>query len=1053
MLLLVSIGIAGGAEFTWQESHAKILPKGDLEWAPRPFAFEKGQSVRYVDFDNGDDSKAGTSPDTAWKRHPWDANATGNAKACSGVHTYVFKRGVFYRGTLVAIESGQPGNPIRLTSDPAWGAGEAVLAGSERVALSWKKADAQSAPGIPEPEKVWYCELGKDFTPRALWEISGDQVERVHLARHPNWGLSEISDPQKEWLPWKEAVRRTTIVSDPENLGGKPSDFFKGGMLWTEWNGNMGTVHARRIEEYLPTTGSLRLSRVANPAPIAPGNRYFIENVRGYLDSPGEYFHDPETGRLFIRLAEDRDPNQAGVEFTHREKIIDIIDKSHIVISGLQFSFASPDGEGRFPDYNNRPTSIRVAGDCEDIHIRNCKFYHVNGALAAYTRMDQKFTDIYLRDLKPWKPSRLDNISFNDNDIRFSDQHGCVTFDDGKSIGRVMAPDFGRLKKVEILRNRFYHIGNRPGWEPYKNIATISVLRAERAEIAGNMLELCWGTGIFTHGGKASGSIEEAPLVRLLIHHNKVVHSVLATNDYGGISPWQGGPAYVYNNISGNAVGYKAAPPINNDWKTVAYNLYLDGTFKTYSFNNILWGLSNDPTTPYRNRGGYFVVLGYMNHFFNNTVYRFRHGIAGSSGNRSAYLGNVVADISGSFIQQNRAGDTSLAGGGDTGEHGSRGVPSLIFGNNIFAGPTGDIGNIGKLRGRSVEDLGAQLAKVPVVHGQLGWRDTGMPLVQPDQFDFRLKADSSPIGKGVRFFCPWSLTAMVGEWNFYQNNNNPEEVMGENFYMTEEYLERHMYDLVPRNSLKAPGATLEDYVEGDLEDWTKGAMRFNGKDRYCVLPDKDLKASYDIPFLPWEIDQDRLKQGKFKYPGEKRKTVDMSDNNFLIEIHFKTDPGHENGVLVSKSDGKTGYELGLGKAGAVEFNLKADGRAVGFITEAKGVRLNDGNWHHLVVEVDRPAREARVYIDGITLTQKLDLDEKTSLSNTGDFLVGKGVDGRFFAGAVDFLRVGRGTLADSKTSIEELRAWQFDGPFLRDFTGAEAASGQRDAGAIQYVAQ
>ncbi len=56
--------------------------------------------------------------------------------------------------------------------------------------------------------------------------------------------------------------------------------------------------------------------------------------------------------------------------------------------------------------------------------------------------------------------------------------------------------------------------------------------------------------------------------------------------------------------------------------------------------------------------------------------------------------------------------------------------------------------------------------------------------------------------------------------------------------------------------------------------------------------------------------------------------------------------------------------------------------------------------------------------------------------------------GKGLTGAVDFLRVCRSTLAESKTSIGELYAWEFDGPFLRDFCG-NAPVGKRDAGAIE----
>jgi hypothetical protein len=76
--------------------------------------------------------------------------------------------------------------------------------------------------------------------------------------------------------------------------------------------------------------------------------------------------------------------------------------------------------------------------------------------------------------------------------------------------------------------------------------------------------------------------------------------------------------------------------------------------------------------------------------------------------------------------------------------------------------------------------------------------------------------------------------------------------------------------------------------------------------------------------------------------------------------------------------------------------------------------------------------------------------EDVSLSNTGDFYVGRSALGNYFAGALDFLRVSRGTLADARTTIGELYEWQFNGPFLRDFFGNDPV-GQRDAGAMEQL--
>lgn len=170
--------------WSWQESHAAVNPQGDLQWQPRPFVFEKGASVRYIDFDAGDDANAGDSSSDAWKHHPWDPQATGKSASCSGIHTYVFKRGVCYRGQLLVKDAGRPDDPIRLTSDPAWGQGEAVLCGSERV-MHWMKGAAHK--DIPAPEKVWWADL--DFAPRSVWSVAKDgAIARIPLASRAELG-------------------------------------------------------------------------------------------------------------------------------------------------------------------------------------------------------------------------------------------------------------------------------------------------------------------------------------------------------------------------------------------------------------------------------------------------------------------------------------------------------------------------------------------------------------------------------------------------------------------------------------------------------------------------------------------------------------------------------------------------------------------------------------------------------------------------------------------------------------------------------------------------
>src|SRR5690606_3892080 len=140
----------------------------------------------------------GLTPATAWKHHPWDAAATAAAKACTGVHSYLFKGGVTYRGALTVAESGTATEPIRLLRAPAWGEGPAVLVGSERI-TDWKRA---APAGAPVGNIIWSATL--DFLPRKVWAVADDGTATdLPLARMPNWRADDPDDIKAGWWQWQ----------------------------------------------------------------------------------------------------------------------------------------------------------------------------------------------------------------------------------------------------------------------------------------------------------------------------------------------------------------------------------------------------------------------------------------------------------------------------------------------------------------------------------------------------------------------------------------------------------------------------------------------------------------------------------------------------------------------------------------------------------------------------------------------------------------------------------------------------------------------------------
>ncbi len=1163
-VVFVAAGVAlaaGAAEYSWQQPHAKVVPTGDLEWAPKPFAFQAGESVKYIDYENGDDANPGTKA-KPWKHHPWDAAAGGEAGTCSGVHTYVFKRGVTYRGKLVCRESGKPGHPIRLTSDPSWGEGEAVLCGSQPV-TGWKKGADRA--DIPEAGKVWSAKL--PFATRSVWMVEGGEVTRLKLARTPNWEISNPDDVKSEWWTWEnprwwaggghkttgKGGKKIHLGIDRKHLT-KDADHYVGGIVWSEWGIVMGTPFPSRIETYDAKQKGIGFQGFwyGDSGIIIRNNRYFLEDKPHYLDEPGEYWFD-KTGRggtLYVRLPGEKAPTGVRIEAAKEQNLIDSPGMSHVHVAGLTFRFL-----GTRWNYWDRPfqhpdlagACVRLLGTGRDVRVSHCVFEHVTRAVRIKAAGDH---------------DELDDIHVTDNDMRELD-HGAIQVADSSRWGK-KAPPFGPLGHVEVLRNRLYRVGLRPARSENGHALVVNFPRT--AEIAGNVLDRCWGAGLFIFGGKGSGQLRDLPMTRILIHHNKVTDPLLNTNDWGGIETWQGGPIYVYDNVSGNPGGYWnwAYNPKQPAKARFGHAYYLDGAFKNYHFNNIAWGKSKDPYSKLGNTAAFQEIHSYQNTFFNNTAYNFVKGTRRQSphAGRDKFLGNVWQGIGewlfwhASPAKSEPEGNAAHAG--PQKEHFD--YYTNAYANNVFHDVSKQFA-VFETSGRWLGSL-AEFSKALVKHKALaatvGTMSEKPVLQDAKNHDFRPAAGTPAIDGGVKAFVPWSLYGVVGEWNFTRSDLDPTVVIDEHWYMTPYHVSRTDYYTRPMYPLKGVGIGADDYVDGALEDWTVGALRLDGKSKHLVLtheklaepfpmkvkgkPAKGGWAEVALPVavapgqkfpvkvtLPETIEGQKVaahlhwlkkdgwggfnawgglpkdaKKGThtFTFPsaekdgldkfsllvylsptgefkdktrsesihisragsegelkmksvsigagkaaerevgvrGEALRNPQVHSSNFLIEAYVKPEAG-ASGTIAAKM-GEAGYALTINADGVAELAVKAPGREAKLAGKAK---LADGKWHHVIAEADRKAGTVAIYVDGKRdATDKGLASEAGSLANEADLVVGKGL-----ACTLDFLRIALGTIADAETTIEELHTWQFDGPFLRDFTGKKPADGKRDAGALE----
>jgi len=1032
------------SRWSWNAAQADLTESGDLKWKPAPFKFEPSANVKYIDFDGGKDDNAGTK-NAPWKRHPWDPAASGNAKAAKGAATYVFKRGVIYRGTLNATETGSADQPIKLTSDPAWGQGEAKIYGSERVS-GWKQGATNKS--IPESEKVWYADV--DFLPRNVWEVKGEQAERIALARTPNWKVSDTEDVMSEWFKWEQPEWWTKkwhidtpkgkrhLGVDKVNLT-KGEDYYKDAIVRTEYAIVMGTPYPVKVEAYNAEHKGIVFEGLwfGDSAQINTGNRYYLEDKPHYLDAPGEFWFErngnENGGRLFLRLTGDADPNKATIEAARHAALIqdkcaatmpdrtdilgakandlDVTGLNNVVISGLTFGFTNTHWDLHFPAWMHkdvRNAAIRLMGSNDNIRIANCKFEHTAKAVRISGLNDKV---------------RTDRVLVSDNEIRFTD-HGAIEIG-GK----------GELGDAKALRNSLYMVGMRPHRQDHGHALDVNF--PVTMEIAGNMLDRCYGAGLFLFGGKQSGATHDCPLARNLVYHNRATNTLLACNDWGGIETWQGGPFYVYNNISGNANGYWnwGYRPDKPGSARLGFAYYLDGAFKNYHFNNVAWGISSDLKSKHCSHAAFYEATPTIeNAKFNNTIYKFAVASNWSpAGGRHTFLGNLMMDVSHHVFTHGQLKE-------DKGTPAPSNYPhaTMAYGSNVFY-KLGQHFGFFESNGRqhdSAADFQKALEAYKPLRGDTGVIVDASPVVDAEKHDFRVKAGSPAIDKGVKYFVPWSLSGTVGEWNFHRNNADPSVALDSHWYLAAYYVERDHYHRVPVFNLKGGNISAENYTTGALEDWTSGAVKLNGKDQFFSLSTAEMGKPYTYEHQKKQI---TVKDGEIKSPN-------LDATNFSIEAYLRTEPGHNGSTIVSKMS-DSGYQLSINKAGGVTLTVRA-GAAAGAV--ASGAKINDGKWHHVLAEVDRAKRIGAIYIDGKkSVEATIALEPAATLANDADLLVGKGAAGGFFAGELDFLRIARGTLADSRTSIEELYDWQFDGPFLRDFLAQEANGKTRDAGAFE----
>ncbi len=323
----------------------------------------------WVDAVSGHDSNSGLS-----RSAPFRTIQKAASQAEPGTTVHILP-GV-YRESVRPAVSGAADAPITYVAEA--GPGTVVLRGSEpSSSLEWRRPsdDPLDLPDGVDPSNIYYADLsawGLDEAPRFVVQLDaqGEVAARLPLAREPDWhvetdwryhelwwtadGGSFVAqcDPaaDSDWncdLPSRCENQLTDVNHFPE-----PDPRIEAGDLTSLGNLTGATlvaldakwghyVYRRQIAGHDVAAGRITVGSEClqdggweDPG-LGWGTKYYVEDHPALLDSPGEWWYDQTTGRLYLWSPGGGNPAAMDIEISRRDDGFDLTDRSHIAIDGL----------------------------------------------------------------------------------------------------------------------------------------------------------------------------------------------------------------------------------------------------------------------------------------------------------------------------------------------------------------------------------------------------------------------------------------------------------------------------------------------------------------------------------------------------------------------------------------------------------------------------------------------------------------------------------------------------------------------------------------------
>ena len=272
---------------------------------------------------------------------------------------------------------------------------EAIITGSEPAATTtWTRCTPETCPDIPE-KAIPHVVVSRWQTPRdptIITETGPDgKIYDLPMARSP-WHFADTANKTDTFLT-------DSTLANTLKLTGATAVVIDGGSRCGAF------MYERQIIRYTPATGTMTFDVPAGAITygiqengIGPYTSYYVKNTPSLLDTPGEWYYNPHTQRLYLWPLTDQNPGLSSIEIGVRHIGI-AVDRSNVRIRNLTIEGINDRKEGAFPDGGGIVIGTKPNEHIKNIMLSDLTLSHLGNAVRIAPPDTTEASGIWLRHL------------------------------------------------------------------------------------------------------------------------------------------------------------------------------------------------------------------------------------------------------------------------------------------------------------------------------------------------------------------------------------------------------------------------------------------------------------------------------------------------------------------------------------------------------------------------------------------------------------------------------------------------------------------------------